>query len=513
MVARWVLGVLLGGVLTAALAPVSAHADTAAIEFDVAPGSEFSHQLFLDELTQSALGWVNDGLQVPIASWEKTEGVWDSVKSLDEAMEVRNACFQARLPENVRALGLTPEEIRASTSVVNDAIFDTEVECSRESGLSVAALSGRNDFVAPADGEGFFVFAELDFENGCVDLVPDGSDAYCGTYFLVSEPVAVMFTGQPDVLVSPLPTVVDFTPVQIGQTVAGASVLVLLVGLPSQLVGNALENAWPALVRTRIAQRLERMRPRRSLPVPLAFGGTILVAALLSSIAELSRVDTVGDWVTTTVIWLLGFSVISLLGLGTITLLARFAVRLSPGFEFHPSSLVLLGATALASLLIGFSPPVIFGLVLGLTFGLTFQRSEEGRVLAWGAIYVLAVGVLSWTAYSLLFTSSAGQSELVAQVLSAIAITAISGLPISLLPLGLLDGSKIAQWSRWGLFVMWSLSLGAFLLLASQPGEPIWQRVDNVWLWAGVYAVFVIAALVAWWVLHRIVVKQERVSP
>lgn len=509
MFSRWVVSALAGLALSVVVWPELAYAESEVIEIDVAPDTEFSHDVFLDQVEVSDLGWVDDGLRIPIASWERVEGSWDSAESLSEALEVRNDCLEQTLPINVQNLGLRPEQTLVSNPAVNDVIIQTERECAAQSGLLLSMHSNTIDFQAPADGQGFFVFADLDLVNRCIDLVPDGSEAFCTNFSVSSEPVTVAFTGEPDVLVSTLPTVIDFTPVQIGQTVAGASVLVLLVGLPSQLVGNALENAWPALVRTRVAQRVERLRPRKSLPVPLAFGATIVVAALLSSVAELSRVESVGDWATTAVIWLLGFSVISLLGLGVITLITRVAMGLKPGFEFHPSSLVLLGLTAVASLLIGFSPPVIFGLVLGLTFGLTFQHSQEGRVLAWGAIYVLAVGLMSWTAYSLFFSSAAGQTELVAQVLSAIAITAISGLPISLLPLGLLDGSLIARWSKAGLFVMWSLSLGAFLLLASHPGEPIWQAVDNVWLWAGIYAVFVLAALAAWLILRRVVAKQE----
>lgn len=488
--------------------PLPASGDEDAPSLEVETFSEqgragfFDQFLFQEAVKAGPFGWVDDGLVIVVGSWNRSEGTWETASDIAEALERRFQCINEKLPGRLGQF--VPEILEAQdiTPAAFPEVTAVEVECQEAVGFLLPNQEGGGTFRSPSGEESFFVFAELNLDK-CTSIVPDDSVSFCSSYEITADPVSVTFLVETEPVISPLPDFFNFSPVEVGAAAVGASVLVLLVGLPSQLVGSSLENAWPVIERSQIFRRLQRVRPRWSLPVPVTFAVTAVVAAVLSSLAELGNVSSVAQWLTASVIWLVAFAAMSGVGLGLVSLFARRNPQDRVGFEFHPSSLLILGLTSLGSYLAGFSPPVVFGLVFGLTFGLSFASHYEGKMTFVGALYVLLLGSTAWMGYSLWIGSGGLQSDLVAQTLSALSIACISGLPISLLPLRLLDGRKIADWRRSAQLLLWVVSISVFLLLAVQPGEPVWQTVDNLSVWIATYLGFAFVAVVTWFVLWR----------
>lgn len=313
-----------------------------------------------------------------------------------------------------------------------------------------------------------------------------------------------------------LPNVFDFTLLNIFAALAVGIVLVLLVGLPARLVGASLDSSWHLLPFAKWAERRRKSAPENSRKIRTAvqFGVIALLAALISGLTDINRVESLGGYLQSVMMWLMGFLLLSIGGSLVMILIAK---RMYPGsrsaFDYHPATLSILALSVAVSMMLGFDPPVVFGLVFGLTFGFEVATRRAGVLETVGTVYVLLAGVGAWIVYSGAVSLGVENTALLPQVASAIAIGAISGLPISLLPLKLMEGFEINKLSKmlsWGLFFG---ALAAFALLASSPGEPVWQRVENPLFWAVVYVGFLLFSLTVWIGLRIFVSRVERNTP
>ena len=313
-----------------------------------------------------------------------------------------------------------------------------------------------------------------------------------------------------------VPNLFDFTLLNLFAALAVGIVLVLLVGLPARLVGASLDSSWHLLPFAKWAERRRKRAPQntRKFRTAVQFGVIAVLAALISGLTDINRVDSLGGYLQSVMMWLSGFL---LLSIGGSLVMILFAKKMYPGsrsaFDYHPATLSILAVSVAVSMMLGFDPPVVFGLVFGLTFGFELATRKPGVLETVGTVYVLLAGVGAWLVYSGAVSLGVANTALIPQVASAIAIGAISGLPISLLPLKLMEGFEINRLSKalsWGLFFA---ALTAFALLASSPGEPVWQRVENPLFWTVVYIGFVLFALVVWIGLRVFVKRVEGRKP
>ena len=313
-----------------------------------------------------------------------------------------------------------------------------------------------------------------------------------------------------------LPNLFDFTLLNLFAALAVGIVLVLLVGLPARLVGASLDSSWHLLPFAKWAERRRKRAPEntRKFRTAVQFGVIAVLAALISGLTDITRVASLGGYLQSVMMWLAGFL---LLSIGGSLVMILFAKKMYPGsrsaFDYHPATLSILAVSVAVSMMLGFDPPVVFGLVFGLTFGFELASRKPGVLETVGTVYVLLAGVGAWLVYSGAVSLGVANTALIPQVASAVAIGAISGLPISLLPLKLMEGFEINRLSKvlsWGLFFA---ALTAFALLASSPGEPVWQRVENPFFWTVVYVGFVLFALVVWIGLRVFVKRVEGRKP
>lgn len=271
---------------------------------------------------------------------------------------------------------------------------------------------------------------------------------------------------------SVLSTVRTFTELGIspGSLVATAAVtiiLLLLVGLPSALLGQTLSENYDRIF-GRVSKALKGASKTLSAPalpkwIPLTFG--LAIATILSAF-----VDPGFGWNLGSVRMVLSmgaaFVIEGVLGWVVIrAVLRKTNPELNPVPEFKFGSLVIIVIAVVLSRIVGFEPGMVFGLVVGLAFGVTLAAATEVRVKLIGLGWALAVGLVCWVGYSLLAGLTGFVPIFVAETLSAVTVGALAALPVVLLPLRGLDGGVLFGWNKWVWAGIYFLALALFFFL------------------------------------------------
>ncbi len=185
--------------------------------------------------------------------------------------------------------------------------------------------------------------------------------------------------------------------------------------------------------------------------------------------------------------------------------------------KFRWGSLALVILAVLIARLLSFNPGVIFGLVAGLVFATALSRSRDALVALLGATFGLAVGLISWIAFSLvapLAEAAPGNLFFVSasEFFSAVTIEGVASLPLVLLPLLALDGHKLFAYKKWLWALCYAVGLLAFMLvLLTVPSA--WGEIPGDFVrWLVLFGVFGLLAI-AVWVLHVVLARRTRKHP
>jgi hypothetical protein len=296
----------------------------------------------------------------------------------------------------------------------------------------------------------------------------------------------------------------------------GSVVLMLLVGWPSALLNSVVGSRYQSLtmwIRKRFT-RAGRVDPADSVtdPTPGRPKGSRLpgwlmwpgfaLAAIIGAFVD----PNVGfNWMSLRLIITLFLSFL-LFNLAAWQVVRAVARRLQPDSQpylrFRWGSLVILAIAVVVARVLELQPGVIFGLVAGIAYAVTLQASRSAVIVLVGSAFGLALALVGWLGYSLLAPASAG-SENVALVflvefLSGVTIKGVSTLPLSLLPLGTLDGAKVIKWKRWAWGLAYAAGLAAFMLvLLTIPKS--WGSVPGDFLrWSLLFGGYALLAVAVW---------------
>jgi hypothetical protein len=300
------------------------------------------------------------------------------------------------------------------------------------------------------------------------------------------------------------------TAAQWGVIGAGSVMLMLVVGYPSALLNSVVGSRYQAIVRWvtgRFRRRPEPAPdptgPRRSrLPGWLMWPGFAL-AAVLGAFVD----PAFGwNWMSLRLVVTLFLSFL-LFNLATWTVVRRVARRLQPDADpylrFRWGSLVIVAIAVVVARLLELQPGVIFGLVAGIAYAVTLQASRSALVVLVGSGLGVLLGIVGWVGYSLLAPVGAGAPGNFAVVflvefLSGMTIKGVSTLPLSLLPLGNLDGAKVLKWKKWAWAVAYAVGLGAFMIvLVSIPKS--WGEIPGDFLrWLVIFGLYALVAIAIW---------------
>jgi hypothetical protein len=134
----------------------------------------------------------------------------------------------------------------------------------------------------------------------------------------------------------------------------------------------------------------------------------------------------------------------------------------APAIRVVPVSLLVGVACVAISRLTGFQPGYLYGLLIGLVFARELSRAEEARLVAGGAVLMLATALLAWLTLGWAgpddgssIAGTAGRTALAAVVVAGLEGVTFGLLPFRFLPGEPLFGARRAVWAA-------LLGVGAF---------------------------------------------------
>ena len=321
----------------------------------------------------------------------------------------------------------------------------------------------------------------------------------------------------PSVL-SGLPTIYLPSGVQWTFIGAGSLMLMLVVGWPSTLLNSIVGSRYQSLVRwvtTRVRRRpVDAAEPadpthpaaiRRSrLPGWLMWPGFALAAILGAFVDPDFGVNLMSLRLVITLF--LSFVLFNLLSWAIVR---RVAVRLQPDSDpylrFRWGSLVLVLLAVLVARLLGLEPGVIFGLVAGIAYATSLQAAKSAVVTIVGSALGLAFALVAWVGYSLLAPIEVDNVAygFLVEFLAGVTFKGVSTLPLSLLPLGTLDGAKVFGWKRLAWGSSYAVGLAAFMIVLLTVPKA-WGEIPGDFVkWLVLFGVYALVAIVLWAVNAR----------
>lgn len=148
---------------------------------------------------------------------------------------------------------------------------------------------------------------------------------------------------------------------------------------------------------------------------------------------------------------------------GGRALLARRRFRVWAGVRLYALALVIAVGSVLLSRLVDFQPGFVYGFVASyiLLSPVALDRRQEGQIVAFSAIALLAASVIAWLLVIPLREVTEGSDAwwvaLPEGMAVAVFVAGLQGLFFRMIPLSFMDGAKIAEWNR----LLWLLMFGA----------------------------------------------------
>ncbi|WAL93243.1 FGLLP motif-containing membrane protein [Streptomyces sp. Je 1-369] len=318
----------------------------------------------------------------------------------------------------------------------------------------------------------------------------------CPRGTLISYPIAVNRTAaavgdpapalnkSPVFAAIPKPSEVPWGLRSVALTLAVASALILLIGFPADIVNKTIEEnrqeiegwflPWTVwLRRRRTAMHALRIggrtvsalwaSPRRR------FCWFTLAAALLTTLID-PAIGIRGDTM------MLFFGLLVALPVTTLVyavVVESFARRFSDGVAgalfVLPLGLVLAAFCTLLSVVAGFVPGYVFGLIAGYATAGEARRQlsdeDQGRSVLAGTFCLLAVALLAWVALERTHDGTWLPLRMLDAVLSAVFLLSVQTLVFGLIPLHMMDGRRLLAWSRRAWLAVYAVAVICFVHL------------------------------------------------
>ncbi len=289
-------------------------------------------------------------------------------------------------------------------------------------------------------------------------------------------------------------------------TAAVTVILLLIVGYPSLLLGNTLgdEKNYDRIFGRATAwwkKATGRMR-RPKVPgwVPVAIGMT--AATTIAGFVDPGFGLNLGS-LRMLVSVALAFVIQNLVGWW----LVRRALRitdpdLKPGIRFKFGSLPILLVAVVASRLVGFEPGMVFGLIVGLSFGGELAKTKQARVVLVGAGYAFGLAMVGWLGYSIVVSAAGADpgfwATFASETLSGLAVSGVASLPVALLPMAFTEGGALFAWKKAVWALCYAIGLFSFFVILL-PLPFSWGEVGApLATWIGLYVAYAVLAVGVW---------------
>lgn len=350
---------------------------------------------------------------------------------------------------------------------------------------------------------------------------PDADGEYveigrAGVTFTIDAPgasgnsVSRLSSGDPDapsVLAATIPA--QDTGLTVGHALLTAAVtviLLLIVGYPSLLLGNTLgdEKNYRRIFGRAIASWKKATGsvqwPKTSGWVPIAVGMTL--ATVIAGFVDPGFGFNLGS-LRMLLSVALAFAIQNLVGWWLVRRALRITdPELEPGIRFKFGSLPILLVAVILSRVVGFEPGMVFGLIVGLSFGAKLAKTRQARVVLVGAGYAFGLALVGWLGYSIVVAAAGSDpgfwATFASETLSGLAVSGIASLPVALLPMAFTEGGALFAWKKSVWALCYAIGLFSFFVILL-PLPFSWSEVGTpLATWVGLYVAYAVLAVGVW---------------
>jgi hypothetical protein len=313
----------------------------------------------------------------------------------------------------------------------------------------------------------------------------------------------------------PRPSEVVWSVGQVTVNAALALGLVLLLGLPAEILNSALKARFAMKRHRRRVGWLAAVEDRvNRLPDPVLLVGFGALSAIVYSQLDPS----------------MGFDRESLLFMGALaaaliavtgTLEAVRIPYLSRRHEVRshlamfPKAFVIAVVLVLVSRLTSFHPGFIFGVTCGLSVSGRLRDEDEGRSIAVACAALLTLAAVAWVAWipaadAASASDPSGVAVAFDTFLATLWVTGLQVVLFGLLPLQFLYGEKVLAWSRKGWLAMYGTAMFLFVQTLFHPSADEWGGFSTAtMIVVAVSGVVLLLASIAFWAW----VKRHPIAP
>ncbi|MEO7005776.1 MAG: hypothetical protein ABI275_00850 [Terrimesophilobacter sp.] len=191
--------------------------------------------------------------------------------------------------------------------------------------------------------------------------------------------------------------------------------------------------------------------------------GALAVAAAAALIVLTTGVGAEVRYLRLAAAVVLALAVLNAVGVAMVTRTVSRVQRVAGQLKFLP--LLLLGAALVAviSRAAGFEPPLVAGVVIGMTFGAPLAARPRAMVSLAELSAVAGLSILAWVAHGALGIATGFWASFASESLAALCLSGVGSLVILSLPIGRLPGRVILEWSApaWTATIVASTALAA----------------------------------------------------
>jgi hypothetical protein len=313
----------------------------------------------------------------------------------------------------------------------------------------------------------------------------------------------------------PRPSEVVWSVGQVSVNAALALGLVLLLGLPAEILNSALKARLAMKQRRRRVAWFAALEDRvNQLPDPILLVGFGALSALVYS-----QLDPSMGFDGDSLLFMAALAAALVVVTGTLE-----AVRIPYLSRRHdvgshlamfPKALLIAVVLVVVSRLTSFHPGFIFGVTCGLTVSGRLRDEDEGRSIAVACAALLALAAVAWVAWipAADAASKSDPSSLAVVFDTFLATLWVTGLQVvlfGLLPIQFLYGEKVLAWSRKGWLALYGIAMFLFVQTLFHPSADEWGGFSTgTMVVIAVSGVVLLLGSISFWVW----VKRHPIAP
>jgi hypothetical protein len=270
-----------------------------------------------------------------------------------------------------------------------------------------------------------------------------------------------------------------------------AALFIALIALPLRLLATASRGRFPARPQLfgRNQAAAAEVRGRWSPWLP----GALSVAAAVGLVMLATGVGAEVRYLRLTAAVALALAVLNVVGVAVATRAASRVQQVAGRLRFLPLLLLAAALVAVITRAAGVEPPLIAGVVMGMTFGAPLAARARAMISLSELGAVAGLSILAWVAHGALGTVTGFWASFASESAAALCLSGVGSLVILSLPIARLPGRVILEWSR----PAWIATTAASAALAA--GVTLGAGVVNVpAMWVLVAAAFAAVSVATW---------------